>query len=256
MFRLLNLSFFIALTNGFMFNKPIFITGATSKIGVHVINQLEYRNVKTKCLVRNLTKAENIFGKLKYTEFVEGDVLDSDLVSKMQDCSSVICLHGINKFSNPLKKLNFFDLHGKISEKNHPYYVNYISMKNIIYSCKKNNINRILRVTGLATGLPEKTFWPVLLNLLFSNQVKWHVAGENEIVNSGLTYTILRPGAIRNNKNFDNYELKETVMNPPALISSSKIADIIIDAVFSEEDSTNPIKFENSIYACSGKLDA
>ena len=85
MFRILNLSFLIALTNGFMFNKPIFITGSTSKIGVHLINQLEYRNVKTRCLVRNLTKAENIFGKLKYTEFVEGDVLDSDLFSKMRD---------------------------------------------------------------------------------------------------------------------------------------------------------------------------
>ncbi len=236
MFRVLNLSFLIVLTNGFMFNKPIFITGSTSNIGVHLINQLEARNVKTRCLVRNLTKAENIFGKLKYTEFVEGDVLDSDLFSKMRDCSSVIALHGINKFSSPLSKLNFFDLHGKISEKNHPYYVNYISMKNIIYSCKKNNINRILRVTGL----------------LFSDQVRWHIAGENEIVNSGLKYTILRPGAIRNNKNFDNYELKETVMNPPALISSRKIADIIIDAVFSEEDSTNPIKFENRIYACAG----
>ena len=83
MFRILNLSFLIALKNGFMFNKPIFITGSTSKIGVHVINQLEARNVKTRCLVRNLTKAENIFGKLKYTEFVEGDVLDSDLFSKI-----------------------------------------------------------------------------------------------------------------------------------------------------------------------------
>ena len=253
MFKIINLSFFFAIANSLAFTKPIFITGATSKIGRRVVQKLNSRGVDTRCLTRDIKKARTIFGNTKGIELVEGDILNQEqLESFMKGCSISINLHGVNRRSNPFQKLKFFDLHNKIEDKNHPYYVNYISMKNIITSCKKNDIQRIVRITGLATAFSDYSFWPFVINSLYSDQVFWHKQGEKDIIKSGLSYTILRPGGIRD-KEFDHVELFKDVAKPPSLIGIENMADIVVRTVLpSQSLSDKPYSFKNKIVACKG----
>tara|TARA_B100000073_G_C23716841_1_gene566253 strand:- start:35 stop:844 length:810 start_codon:yes stop_codon:yes gene_type:complete len=254
MFKFFNLSFFFAISNSLVNNnKPVFITGATSKIGRRVVQKLNSRGIDTKCLTRDIKKARSIFGNVQGIELVEGNILDYEkLQTYMEGCSISINLHGVNKRSNPFHKLNVFDLHNRIEDKNHPYYVNYISMKNIISSCKKNDIQRIVRITGLATAFSDYSFWPFVINSLYSDQVYWHKEAEKDIIQSGLSYTILRPGGIKN-KTFDHVELIKDVTDPPALIGIENMADIVVRTVLPSKSLIDkPYSFKNKIVACKG----
>tara|TARA_Y100000768_G_scaffold388426_1_gene384293 strand:+ start:2869 stop:3675 length:807 start_codon:yes stop_codon:yes gene_type:complete len=253
MFKIINLSVFFTIANCFVFTQRIFITGATSKIGRRVVKKLNDRGIYTKCLTRDIKKARSIFGNIQGIELVEGNVLDSEqLQSYMEGCSVSINLHGVNKRSNPFHKLNVFDLHNKIEDQNHPYYVNYISMKNIITSCKKHNIQRIVRITGLATAFSDYSFWPLIINSLYSDQVYWHREAEKDIIQSGLSYTILRPGGIKN-KTFDDVELIKDITKPPALIGIENMADIVVRTVLPSKSLIDkPYSFKNKIVACKG----
>lgn len=253
MFKLIHLSFFFGICNSLAYDKPVFVTGATSTVGRRVVQKLNLRGVTTKCLTRDISKGVRIFGKTEGIQLVEGDILNSEqLSSLMTECSLSVNLHGVNRLSNPFHKLPFLKFTNKIEDKNHPYYINYISMKNIISSCKQNDISRMIRITGLATASPDYHFWPFIINSLYSNQVYWHREAETEIINSGIKYTILRPGGIRD-KEFDSVELKESMTKPPSLIGIENLADIVVRSILPSKSSfEKPYIFENKIVACRG----
>ena len=212
MVRLLFYLSFIVHVKSLLYDKPIFITGANSKLGQRVINKLNMRGVEMKCLVRNTQKADRLFQNMDYVELVEGDILEYDYLKNiMKECEMSVNLHGVNRVSNPFRKHNHnVDLINNSLDKNHPFYVNYIGMKNIIKSCKENNINKLIRTTERATGLTPYHPTSLLLDSFHSDQIFWHRHSENDIISSGLVYTIIRPGGIHkkefNNLAIDDYD--------------------------------------------------
>ena len=63
MLRYIALSLLSVFSCSFSFEKPIFITGATSKVGRRVVEKLASKGIKTRCLIRNYTKAEDYHQK-------------------------------------------------------------------------------------------------------------------------------------------------------------------------------------------------
>jgi len=157
-----------------------------------------------------------------------------------------------NALGDPLHKLNFFDLHNKIEDKTHPYYVNYIATKNIVSACKKNNIDKIVRVTGLATAFSDSHPINLLFNSLYSDNIFWHKKSENDIVSSGLSYTILRPGAIKD-KEYEYVNLVPEKTKPPATIGVDNLANIVVQTILPTRNILEePYPFNNKIVACNG----
>lgn len=237
-FALLNNNIF-----SFVFSKkPVFITGASSKLGQKVVQKLDNHNISTICLVRNYSAITMLEKKTVHTQFVQGDpIKDPDILEHiMKGCSHSINLHGVIK---PTKISNYFK---NIYDIDHPYYVNYLSMENIIDSCINNEIKKIIRVTGLATAFPAYHPIPLIFDTLYSSNVHWHRMAEKKIIDSGLDFTIIRPGGFRETF-YDKIEISKNIIKPPALINYEKLADLIVSAAF-----PNKIALEN--YICEDKM--
>ena len=254
MFRLLFYLSFIVHVKSLLYDKPIFITGANSKLGQRVINKLNMRKVPLKCLVRNTQKAKRLFQNMDNVELVEGDILEYDYLKNiMKDCEMSVNLHSVNRVSNPFRRHNNnYDLITNSLDKNHPFYVNYIGMKNIIKSCKENNINKLIRTTERATGLVPYHPTSLLLDSFYSDQIFWHRHSEKDIISSGLVYTIIRPGGIHN-KDYDAVELEHEIAKGPTKIGINNLADVIVRTILPSENHIEPeFPFENQIIACHG----
>ena len=216
---------YLRLIHAFDVIKPVFITGATSKVGQRVVEKIAMRGLRTRCLVRDHSKDYGMFQGLYGVEMVQGDILDTDTLNHiMKGCSMSVNLHGVLRKSNPLKKSYS---HLPENDRDHPYYVNYVGMQNIIDSCNENDIPRLIRLTGLATGLPSWHPVPLFFDSFYSDNIYWHRRGESEIMSSDLNYTILRPGGIKD-KEFKTVTLKEEMTSPPGLIGVDNLAKVVV----------------------------
>lgn len=138
----------------------ILITGGTGYIGKNLINRLPKDNVR--CMVHKNTIIEN----LDSDKIISGDILDLNSIEKALDnVDTVIHLAAV------------------ISPENKETYdlVNVIGTKNIVESCKKKNIKRIIFTSSMAS---TRKF----LDDYGSSKKK----AEEIIKDSKLDYTILR----------------------------------------------------------------
>lgn len=71
------------------------ITGSTGSIGFAFTRTLIENKIPTTLLVRNMQKAEKLFGKQKTLEIIEGDVMDLDLLKELARKKKFI-FHGVN----------------------------------------------------------------------------------------------------------------------------------------------------------------
>lgn len=230
-----------SLGRSFSQNKPIFLTGATSKLGQNVVNELTSKDYSVRCLVRDTQKALDIYENNDLVTLVKGDILDVDSLNMaMFDCSMAISVHGT---THPTKLQSTF----KITDKSHPYFVNYVATKNVVDACIKNNIPTFVRTTGLLAGYSQWNFFSMLFNAVFSNNIHWHRQSEKYIRESGVTYTIIRPGGIKEQR-FNGFEIYDEITSPPANIDVFNLAKVVSLCSISVTNST----FDNKIIACKG----
>ncbi|KGG15196.1 MULTISPECIES: SDR family oxidoreductase [unclassified Prochlorococcus] len=84
-----------------------------------------------------------------------------------------------------------------------PSRVDALGVNNQVESCKKNGVKRIILVSSLCVG---KLFHP--LNL-FGLILLWKKFGESKVINSGIDWTIIRPGGLKEDE--DNLE-KQSIL--------------------------------------------
>jgi len=139
----------------------IAITGATGFLGSNLIPKL--KDKKVKCLVRKYIDNNKI-------DPVVGDINDIVSVNKLLEKTKVL-IH----------------LAAAIDSKNKEYYykINVQGTKNLIDSCKKNKVKRIIFVSSMAS---TKDY--------LDDYGKSKKEAEDLIRKSGLDYTILRPSFI------------------------------------------------------------
>ncbi len=139
--------------------KNILVIGATGLIGKAIANQLHRDGYKVRVLTRNREKAATIFND--NFEIIEGDVLQADTLTKI--FKGMQCVY-VN-----LPEKNVHD-----------------ALKGIIVQCKNDGIEQIAYTSG-CTVREENAWHPM---------IKAHYEAENQIINSGLVYSILRPTMI------------------------------------------------------------
>jgi hypothetical protein len=137
--------------------------------------------------------------QLENVEMVQGDVTNRDsILELLKGCDAVLCLQGPPR-PNPLRSI--FPFLSNPSDPRHPYMINYVGMQNVIDAVRQTpSIQRIVRLTG--KGEQPFSFFTILINMLGCMAKAWNYEGEQLLRNSGLPYTIIRPGLLKSSEDY------------------------------------------------------
>ncbi|MEH2174114.1 NAD(P)H-binding protein [Nostoc sp.] len=194
-----------------------FVAGATGETGRRIVQELIARNIPVRALVRDIEKARGILSP--EAELVVGDVLQPESLTAALGDSTVLLIATGAKPS--------FDPTG-------PYKVDFEGTKNLVDAAKAKGIEHLILISSLCTSRlfhPLNLFWLILL---------WKKQAEEYIQKSGLTYTIVRPGGLKNEDNSDRIVMQSADTLFDGSIPRQKVAQVAVEALF-EADARNKI---------------
>ncbi len=196
----------------------ITITGANGFVAKNLRNFLSKNHIKVIAIARKTFQKH-------HTETVvySKTLLEKGLQNKLRNCDALVHLIGIGKQSS---KYNFED--------------NVDLTKNMIKTCKKSGIKKIIYISGLGVTKNSRSDY-------FISKYK----AEQEIINSGLNYTIFRPSYIVGKKDYlSKFILKQIKKGIVIIPGSGKyhlqpifvedVAKIIVESIYEK-------KFSNKI---------
>ncbi|MFM7546920.1 MAG: SDR family oxidoreductase [Synechococcales cyanobacterium] len=153
----------------------LLVAGATGETGRRIVHQLVDRNISVKALVRDPVAARTSLPE--GVELVVGDLLNRDsLRAGITDCTAVICATGARPS---------FNITG-------PLAVDYWGIRNLVDIAKEKQVVHFVFVSSLCVSKlfhPLNLFWLILF---------WKKQAEIYLQTSGLPYTIVRPGGLKN----------------------------------------------------------
>lgn len=188
----------------------VLVVGATGETGKRVVKTLADRQIAVKALVRNYDNAKAVLPLT--TEIVVGDLLNIDTIkAAIADCTLVISAAGARPS---------IDLTG-------PFKVDYLGTKNLVDVCKAVGIERFVLVSSLCVS---NLFHP--LNL-FGLILVWKQWGENYLRESGVPYTIVRPGGLKNEDNDQAIVMAGEDTLFEGSIPRQKVAEVCVESLFS-----------------------
>jgi hypothetical protein len=148
---------------------------------------------------------------------------------------------------NPL--LSLFPIFSDQNAPSHPYMTNFIGVQNIIEAVKSssnnnnnnnnNNVQRIVRLSGKG----EQPFSPIsiLLNMLGYLAKGWNYEGEQYLRQSGIDYTIIRPGLLKHPIEFKEPTKARALMDNGR---NMKVSTVTFDQI--AELCTQCIQYDNA----------
>jgi uncharacterized protein YbjT (DUF2867 family) len=181
----------------------VLVVGATGGVGQLTVSELLAQNIKVRVLARNVAKAQEMFAD--QVEIVVGDTRQADtLPAAMPGVTHIISCTGSTAF--PTSRWQFRQTSSKwewckryanpnycrAQAENSPEKVDAIGGQNLVNASPKD-LKRFLLVS--ACGVERKDKLPFsLLNAFGVLDAK--LVGETALRNSGLPYTIVRPGRL------------------------------------------------------------
>ena len=189
-----------------------FVAGATGETGRRIVQELVKRQIPVRALVRDADKARAILPA--EAELVVGDVLKPNtLSSAIGDSTVLLCATGAKPSFDPTG----------------PYQVDYEGTKNLVDAAKAKGIEHFVLVTSLCTSQlfhPLNLFWLILV---------WKKQAEEYLTKSGLTYTIVRPGGLKNEDNTNPVVMEAADTLFDGSIPRTKVAQVCVEALFQPE---------------------
>ncbi|MCF4965785.1 NAD(P)H-binding protein [Nostoc sp. CMAA1605] len=186
-----------------------FVAGATGETGRRIVQELLARNIPVRALVRDIEVARAILPA--DAELVVGDVLNpQSLTTALGDSTVVLCATGAKPS---------FDFTG-------PYKVDFEGTKNLVDVAKAKGIENFILVTSLCVSQffhPLNLFWLILV---------WKKQAEEYLQKSGLIYTIVRPGGLKNEDNTDAIVMQGADTLFDGSIPRQKVAQVCVETLF------------------------
>lgn len=186
-----------------------FVAGATGETGRRIVQELTARNIPVRALVRDIAKAREILSP--EAELVVGDVLQPEsLTAALGDSTVVLCATGAKPSFDPTG----------------PYKVDFEGTKNLVDAAKAKGIEHFVFVSSLCVSQlfhPLNLFWLILL---------WKKQAEEYIQKSGLTYTIVRPGGLKNEDNPNPIVMQGADTLLDGSIPRQKVAQVCVESLF------------------------
>lgn len=213
-------------TSGQAKNGKIFVAGATGNTGKRIVEQLLAKGFAVKAGVRDVDKAKTTLpGDNPNLEIVKADVTEgasklADVIS--DDSDAVICATGFRPS---------WDLFA-------PWKVDNFGTVNLVEACRKRNVNRFILVSsilvnGAAMGQLLNPAY-IFLNV-FGLTLVAKLQAENHIRKSGINYTIVRPGGLKNDPPKGNIVMEPEDTLYEGSISRDQVAEVAVEALLRPE---------------------
>lgn len=189
--------------------SDILVVGATGGVGQHVVRKLIARGQAPRCVVRDMNHAEDLFDG--QVEFHIGDIREPDtLPEAFADIRVVICATGSRMpFGN-----------------NGPQHVDFEGIANLTLAALAAQVEHFILVSSVAVTRAENN---PLNN--FGNVLEWKLRGEDSLRSSGLAYTIVRPGGLRDDPGGEfriEFDQGDTISG---LITREDVAEVCLQAL-------------------------
>jgi uncharacterized protein YbjT (DUF2867 family) len=187
-----------------------FVAGATGETGRRIVGELVGKGIPVRALVRNLATAREILPA--GVELIEGDVLDRvSIATAIGDSTVVLCATGAKPSLDPTA----------------PYQVDYEGTKNLVDVAKSQGIEQFVFVSSLCVSRffhPLNLFWLILW---------WKQQAERYLQSSGLNYTIVRPGGLKNEDNDNPVVMSKADTLFEGSIPRQKVAQVCVESLTS-----------------------
>lgn len=175
--------------------KLVLVIGGTGGVGQLVVASLLNRNVKTRLILREPEKATTLFGKQEEEtlQVWKGDTRNPEDLdpSIFEDVTHVICCTGTTAF--PSRRWD---------GDNTPERVDWEGVRNLV-SVLPPSLERVVLVSSIGVTKSNELPWSIM-NLF--GVLKYKKMGEDFVRNSGLPYTIIRPGRLTDGP-YTSYDL-------------------------------------------------
>lgn len=153
------------------------VSGASGKTGWRVVQEAQAKGFEVRALLRPHSLAPD---GLSGAEIVRLELDDAEALRQaLQDCQALVIATGARPS---------VDLFG-------PMKVDALAMRSQIAACKAAGVERVVLVSSLCSGR-----WLHPLNL-FGLILVWKRVGERLLEESGLRWTVVRPGGLKETEN-------------------------------------------------------
>ncbi|CAL5410104.1 unnamed protein product [Camellia sinensis] len=208
--------------------RKIFVAGATGNTGKRIVQQLLAKGFAVKAGVRDVDKAKISFSDGNPDlQFVKADVTEGS--TKLAeaigaDSDAVICATGFRPSLDLLA----------------PWKVDNFGTVNLVEACRKLGVNRFILVSsilvnGAAMGQLLNPAY-IILNV-FGLTLIAKLQAEKHIRKSGINYTIIRPGGLRNDPPNGNIVMEPEDTLYKGSISREQVAEVAVEALNHQEAS-------------------
>ncbi|GAB4143485.1 MAG: SDR family oxidoreductase [Cyanobacteria bacterium J069] len=184
------------------------VIGATGRTGRRIVAELVRREIPVRAVVRDVERGRQVLPAA--AEVVAGDVLQPDsLRAAIADSTVVLCATGAAPSLDPTG----------------PYRTDLEGTKNLVDICKEKDIQQFVLVSSLCVSKlfhPLNLFWLILV---------WKKQAEEYIQQSGLPYTIVRPGGLTDDDLPDAVVMQGADTLFDGRIPRQKVAEVCVEAL-------------------------
>lgn len=157
----------------------VLVAGASGRAGIYVVRRLKEQGVPFRAMTRSRADAEKRLGAdYAGVDWVECDVRDpAQVAATMRGVRRVISVIGANQ----------------VGGDNSAEFVDYGGVKNLVDAAMAEKVDRFVLLTAIGVTDPAHPF-----NKVTRGALTWRFKGEQYLRQSGIPYTIVRPGGLVN----------------------------------------------------------
>jgi uncharacterized protein YbjT (DUF2867 family) len=157
-------------------SELVLVAGATGRTGAEVVTLLVDRGYRVRAFVRDIDKAREKLGE--GIDYVVGDVRERATIdAALVDVDALVSAIGA----------------GRGDPSNGPEFVDYGGVRNLADASAAAGLRQVVLVSSM--GVTQEDH---ILNKMFNDVLKWKFKGEEALRESGVPYTIVRPGGLTN----------------------------------------------------------
>jgi uncharacterized protein YbjT (DUF2867 family) len=191
-------------------DELVLVAGATGGTGQQLVAQLREQGYGVRALVRDGASAAEILGA--DVELIVADVREPEsLVPAFDSVTRVISAIGASEKEGP----------------NSPEFVDYGGNKNLIDAAVRAGVRQFVLISSMGVTHEDH-----VLNRIFGDVLIWKLKAEDDLRDSGMPYTVVRPGGLHDRPGGEKLIVFEQIDEVKTVnISRADVASVCLAAL-------------------------